>query len=149
MRLSMIPPSLALALLSTLGACATSRDAPGPAVGPILACAAPMSPHAQVDLYFGQGLKAGGGVDDASWRRFLDEVVTPRFPDGLSVMEVAGQWRRQQDGAIVRERGKRLTIIVPDAAKAAPALAAIKVDYIGRFQQESVLQVEQPVCAAF
>lgn len=105
---------------------------------------------AQVDLYFGRNIPGGGGeVSDAQWRQFLDEVVTPRFPDGLSVLDVQGQWKSTRTGAIARERSKRLSIIVPDATSAAANFEAIKAAYKQRFRQESVLQSEQPVCAAF
>lgn len=35
-------------------------------------------------------------VSDEDWRAFLAAEVTPRFPDGLTVIDAAGQWR---DGA--------------------------------------------------
>ena len=45
-----------------------------------------------------RGRRGGrGGVG-----RFLDDEVTPRFPDGLSVLDVAGQYR-DPSGRIVRE----------------------------------------------
>lgn len=114
-----------------------------------MSCRAPLKAMAQVDLYFGRGIPGGGEVSDAQWRQFLDEVVTPRFPDGLSVLDIAGQWKSTRTGTIARERAKRLTIIVPDAATAATNVEAVKAAYKQRFRQESVLQAEQPVCAAF
>jgi hypothetical protein len=104
----------------------------------------------QVDLYFGRNIPGGGGeVSDAQWRSFLDEVVTPRFPDGLSVLDIHGHWKSTRTGAIARERSKRLSIIVPDAAVAAANVEAVKAAYKQRFRQESVLQSEATVCAAF
>ena len=46
-------------------------------------------------LYFGLGSagKPSEGVTEAAWQDFLDTEVTPRFPAGLSVMEVYGQWQ--------------------------------------------------------
>src|ERR1035441_5387891 len=46
-------------------------------------------------LYFGLGPAEAPekGVSEAAWREFLDKEVTPRFPAGLSVMEVYGQWQ--------------------------------------------------------
>lgn len=136
------------ALLLTLAGCAaapTTSTAP-----PALACRAPLKAMTQVDLYFGRNIPGGGGeVSDAQWRTFLDEVVTPRFPDGLSVLDVQGQWKSSRTGAIARERSKRLSIIVPDAAAAAANFEAVKAAYKQRFRQESVLQSEAPVCALF
>lgn len=134
-----------LALLLALAGCATA-----PATPPATICRAPLKAMAQVDLYFGRNIPGGGGeVSDAQWRQFLDEVVTPRFPDGLTVLDVAGQWKSTRTGTIARERSKRLTIIVPDVTAAAANFEAIKAAYKQRFRQESVLQAEQPVCAVF
>ena len=50
-------------------------------------------------LYFGLGLadasdadEKSKGVSEAAWRDFLDKEVSPRFPAGLSVVDVYGQW---------------------------------------------------------
>lgn len=41
-------------------------------------------------LYFGLGPAdaADKGTSEAAWRDFLDKEVTPRFPSGLSVIDV-------------------------------------------------------------
>ena len=125
-----------LAALLTLGACTP------PAVqtaAPVSACAAPLKPAIEVDLYFGE-------VSPAEWRAFLDEEVTPRFPDGLSVIDIYGQYRNRQ-GAIGRERSKLLVIVVFDAPAHASRVQAIVDSYRQRYKQESVLRVERPVCA--
>jgi len=134
------------ALLLALGGCDTAPVTTGQGAA---ACRAPLKAMTQVDLYFGRNIPTGGEVSDAQWRRFLDEVVTPRFPDGLSVLDVSGQWKSTRTGAIARERSKLLSIIVPDAAAAAAQFEAIKTAYKQRFRQESVLQAEAAVCAAF
>jgi hypothetical protein len=87
-------------------------------------------------------------VSERAFRRFLAEVVTPRFPDGLSVVDVAGQFR-SGSGVIVREPSKLLVILVPDAAAVAKKVGQIIAAYKRRFDQESVLHAEQPVCVAF
>ena len=105
----------------------------------------------QVQLFFGRNIAGRAMVSDDEWRRFLDEEVTTRFPTGFSVAEIDGQYRNA-GGGIAREQSKELLIIVPagaaDAADEAK-LAAIRDAYKRRFNQESVLLVESPVCAAF
>ena len=54
--------------------------------------------------------------------------MTPLFPDGLSVVDVAGQFRDDQ-GTIVREPTKLLIILVPDAAGVAPDVETIVAAY--------------------
>ncbi len=137
---------MVIALLLALAGCATAPATTGQGA---IACRAPLKAMTQVDLYFGRNIPSGGEVSDTQWRQFLDEVVTPRFPDGLSVLDVYGQWKSTRTGTIARERSKRLSIIVPDAGAAAAQFEAIKAAYKQRFRQESVLQAEAGVCAAF
>ena len=125
-----------LAALLALGACTP------PAVqtaAPAFACAAPLKPAVEVDLYFGE-------ISAPQWTAFLDEEVTPRFPDGLSVIDVNGQYRSRR-GTIGRERSKLLVIVVFDAPAHASRVQAIVDSYRQRYKQESVLRVERPVCA--
>ena len=112
---------------------------PPPAQTAAPACAAPLKPALQVDLYFGE-------ISQAEWTAFLDQEVTPRFPDGLSVIDVNGQYRDRR-GMIGRERSRLLVIVVFDAPAHAPRVQAIVDGYRRRHKQESVLRVERPVCA--
>jgi hypothetical protein len=130
------------AALVALSACA----APAPqAAGPT--CAAPLEPALQVDLYFGLAAK-GRELGEAEWAAFLNEEVTPRFPDGLSVIDVAGQYRNPT-GRISRERSKLLIVVVLDAPAHRPKVQAIVDAYKKQFSQLSVLRVERAICAAF
>ncbi|MBM3648838.1 MAG: DUF3574 domain-containing protein [Alphaproteobacteria bacterium] len=124
----------------TLGACA-------PPGGPA-ACTPPLEPAVEIDLYFGRDKPAGGEVSEAEWQAFLAEIVTPRFPDGLSVIDVAGQYR-ESTGRIVRERSKRLVIVSFDAPAHRIRVDEITAAYKQRHGQQSVLRVERPVCAGF
>ena len=72
-------------------------------------CRAPLEPWTEIDLYFGRNISSGGIVSEKQFRQFLAEVVTPRFPDGLSVLDVAGQFRGS-NGVIVREPSKLLVL---------------------------------------
>jgi hypothetical protein len=47
----------------------------------------------QAELLFGRNIEGRANVSDAQWTDFLGREVTPRFPDGLTVFEAAGQWR--------------------------------------------------------
>ena len=111
-----------------------------------LACTAPLKPAVQVDLYFGRDKPAGGEVSEAEWAAFLAESVTPRFPDGLSVLAVEGQ-TRVPSGAVVRERTKLLVVVVFDAPAHAAKVDEIVAAYNRRFGQHGVFRTERPVCA--
>ncbi len=108
-------------------------------------CPAGLSPMVQADLYFGRVIAGGGSVSEEEWRRFVDEEITPRFPDGLTVTDASGQWRGQK--GIVREPSKRVTIILP--SQNAARIEAVRAAYRVHFHQDSVLLIETPVCGAF
>ena len=96
------------------------------------------------------GRSAGAGeiVDDTAWATFLQDTVTPRFPDGLTVLDGRGQWR-DSTGTIQRERSKLLIILAPPSEEGLRLIEEVSEEYKRRFSQESVLRVVSPACAAF
>ena len=103
--------------------------------------------HVRTTLYFGL-TRPSGRVSEDEWRTFLRQQVTPRFPDGLTVWEAQGQWRRS-DGRISRERSKVLLLVHDDTVLARATLGEIVTAYKQRFEQESVLWESSSVCATF
>ena len=65
---------------------------PGRRNGPAAAPAAPGTVMVADRLFFGRAIPGGGLVSEAEWTAFLANVVTPRFPDGLTVCPTEGQW---------------------------------------------------------
>lgn len=102
----------------------------------------------EYQLFMGRGGSDGEIVDDEAWDAFLDKVVTPRFPDGLTVVDGEGQWRAS-DGAITQERSKVLVILAPPGGDARQRLDEISQEYKLRFDQEAVLQTFAETCTAF
>ncbi|MBK8150387.1 MAG: DUF3574 domain-containing protein [Acidobacteria bacterium] len=47
----------------------------------------------RVELYFGFDRKEQTQVSEDEWEKFLAEEVTPRFPDGFTVISAIGQYR--------------------------------------------------------
>ena len=111
-------------------------------------CAPGLMRMVQAELFFGRDVAGRAMVSEEEWRRFLDEEVTPRFPDGFSVADTYGQYRNSA-GKITREQSKQLLIVTPRGGADQAKLAAIRDAYKRRFNQESVLLVESPICAAF
>ena len=111
------------------------------------ACRSGAAPLARVDLLFGTSGKDGSTVAEADWQAFLDSEVTPRFPDGLTVLSGTGQWL---SGDRVRKEGSRVLIIFYQrAADSDDKIDAIRSRYKMRFQQESVMRVDGLSCVAF
>jgi Protein of unknown function (DUF3574) len=136
-----IRPAFALAAVLALGACLSP---PGPSGVP--ACNAPLKPALQVDLYFGRTTDTGREITEAEWAAFVAEEVTPRFPAGLSVLDVAGQYR-EPSGRIERERTKLLVVVVFDAPAHRAKVQAIVETYSRHYGQHEVFRVEHAVCA--
>lgn len=99
-------------------------------------------------VFMGRGDGDVEVVDDAAWAAFLADVVTPRFPDGLTVLDASGQWRNSA-GLIERERSKVLLIMAPPEADALRLINEISDGYKQRFNQEAVLQAVTDACVSF
>ena len=100
----------------------------------------PSSPTVMDRLWFGKAIPSGGEVTDQQWREFIDEVVTPRFPDGLTLYRAQGQWRDPR-GNLVREQVLVLEVVHRAGAAADSAIQAIADEYKRRFRQDAVLHV--------
>jgi hypothetical protein len=107
-----------------------------------------MQSSSTAELLFGRNIAGAPGVTDEDWRRFVDEELTPRFPDGLTVLDGAGQWRSPV-GGLEREASKMVLVVLPGQADDTERLNAARAAYKVRFRQESVLLLVRPACAAF
>ncbi len=87
-------------------------------------------------------------VTDEAWRGFLAAEVTPRFPDGLTVLDANGQWRGDDD-VILRERSKVLLILAPQDGDARERIEEVADAYTSRFRQDSVLITTKDSCVTF
>jgi hypothetical protein len=98
-------------------------------------------------LYFGTA-KPDGQVSADDWRRFIDEFVTPKFPQGLSVWQASGQWKSEA-GPIVREPSYVLNVVHERNETHDVAIIGIVNAYKARFRQEAVLRVQSSACVSF
>ncbi|MBI3709704.1 MAG: DUF3574 domain-containing protein [Proteobacteria bacterium] len=126
-------PSLALAAVVALGGCA-----------PTVPC------RNYTQLFFGLAIGDGQGeVSEPLFQAFLAEVVTPRFPDGFTVIDAIGQYRQQSTQTIIREKSRIILLVHPDDGTTDAAIAAIVADYKQRFHQEAVLRLDGCAAATF
>jgi hypothetical protein len=102
-------------------------------------------------LYFGLG-PAGQpdkGVSEGQWRAFLDTQVTPRFPSGLSVVDVYGQWQGKDQPSPERLRSKMLIILYPDSEEIRAKIEAIRSAWKQQTGDQSVLRVTEQADVSF
>jgi hypothetical protein len=103
---------------------------------------------ARTELYFGTS-KPAGQVTDEEFAAFIDYEVTPRFPDGLTLLTGYGQFRGST-GELIREKSHVLIILYPpQMADANKKLQEIREQYKTMFQQESVLRVDSVSFVSF
>lgn len=107
--------------------------------------------YVETHLMFGTARPDGGApVTAAQFRRFVDRVVTPRFPDGLTVDEVRGQYR-DRHGVVEHERSYELYLLYPvrETTAADRKIEKIRAVYTRRFAQESVARIDEEAAVDF
>ncbi|MDQ3656296.1 MAG: DUF3574 domain-containing protein [Chloroflexota bacterium] len=108
-------------------------------------------PWIRTELYFGTTLPDGSEMTADQWADFLDAEITPRFPDGLTVLEGYGQFLNSE-GIIAGETSIVLIIFHPGefVDESSVSIEEIRDAYETAFEQESVLRVDsEPVCVSF
>jgi len=154
---------------ATLTACAPSGSGSGGATGagnpPASPAASPPSavaagpgaaqgcePYARTELYFGTSRKGASPVSDQEFDAFLDAEITPRFPDGLTLLPGSGQFRGS-DGKLVQERSMVVILFYPrkDGPEDSKKVDEIRGLYEKKFNQESVLRADEQegTCVSF
>ena len=126
-------------LAVSLGACSTAEPVTGCANG---------RPAVETQLYFGLS-KPHGTVSAREWRDFVAREVGPRFPEGFTVLDARGFWLSETVKRTISEDSKVLIRVHDRDAKDDEAIGAIIENYKRAFAQESVLRVDQEICAAF
>ena len=104
------------------------------------------------ELYFGTSMDQGVGVIPDDFEAFLDAEVTPRFPDGLTLLTGLGQWKGPNDAVPGKEGSELLIILYPQesAAESSAKLEEIREAYKEQFNAQSVLRSDTaPVCTSF
>ena len=130
--------AVVIVLLASIAGIATANAQPA------LQCSGAQKPWVVADLLFGRS-----HVSEANWARFLATEVTPRFPDGFTVLDATGQWREPGGQKISRERSKLLMIAVPPSADNDERLQKIIEAYKARFKQQSVGLIIRSACVSF
>ncbi|MSQ97683.1 MAG: DUF3574 domain-containing protein [Xanthomonadales bacterium] len=101
----------------------------------------------ETQLFFGMSRPGGGTVSDSDWNEFLQSEIVPRFAEGFSVIDSSGFWLDGQSKQTITEDSKIISrLLRPGDAE---AITQIIDAYRKKFEQESVLRVDTPVCAKF
>ena len=111
-------------------------------------CPAGQEAQRTAQLFFGRNIGGQPGVSEADFQKFVDQEITPKFPDGLTVMDGGGQWRGDEN-RLIREAAKVVLIVLPKRADAPARIEAVRNAYKIRFHQDAVLLITQSSCVSF
>ena len=103
----------------------------------------------RTELFLGLSKPGGGTVSLDEFKAFLDAEVTPRFPDGYSVIPAEGRWRDAASGITLVEQSRIIMILHEPTAEAEQKIEAIRDAYKKRFNQDAVLRTDDPQQASF
>ena len=102
----------------------------------------------RVELVFGMSRAGRVDVGEDEWTAFLAREVTPRFPDGLTVLAANGQWRGAS-GSVVREPARVLLIWIARSPDLETRIEAVRAAWKAAHAQESVLRADGASCVSF
>ncbi|MEO0679772.1 MAG: DUF3574 domain-containing protein [Pseudomonadota bacterium] len=128
----------------TLAAAALLFAAPAAALAQ---CAEGAMAWDRSELYFGLS-RAGAEISPEEFTGFLDAEVTPRFPDGMTVVTAQGRWR-SPEGRMVQENSMMVILLHPPETGAEARIEDIREAYKAQFDQQSVMLVSGSDCVSF
>jgi len=102
----------------------------------------------RTELFFGLSRADRPEVSEEEFQAFIDTEVTPRFPDGLTLINGKGQFRDSR-GTTVQEKSKLLILLYSFNRETNQAIETIRNEYKNDFQQESVLRTDEQQCVSF
>jgi hypothetical protein len=100
------------------------------------------------ELYFGLSKPAGLKISEIEWQQFVNTVITPRFQEGLTIIDANGQYLNKA-GTITKEKTKLVILIHDNNPSKNKMIQEVILNYKQKFQQESVLQVTSDVKVSF
>ncbi|MFG3281097.1 DUF3574 domain-containing protein [Streptomyces sp. NPDC048111] len=146
---------VAVALLLTTGGPVSEVTSTRPVAPVAQTQAAPAattgSAYRATHLYFGTGRHNGEPpITDEQFMKFVADVITPRFPSGLTIQQGRGQWR-DRTGSINREISYELTVLYPEreARTHDPEIEYIRRLYCSMYGLESVGRADVKAQADF
>jgi uncharacterized protein DUF3574 len=106
-------------------------------------------PFARTELFFGSSRPDGSTVTDEEFEGFLKREITPRFPNGLTLLVGTGQFKNSK-GEMIQERSRLLILFYPfGESGSSERIEQIRDAYKSAFRQESVLRADSLSCVSF
>ena len=96
----------------------------------------------KTEIYFGSDMGDAESVSQEAWEAFVADVVVPRFPAGITVVEALGRGRSTV-GPLTRTRV--LVVVHPGDPDTQARLGEIRAEYRKRFATAGQFHIDQPV----
>jgi hypothetical protein len=135
----MILIACVMSMSAVLAGCCGTLCGPEP-------CEATPGQWGKSEVYFGRDLPGGGQISPAQWGEFLNKVITPRFPKGLTIYDAYGQMQHA-DGRIERQSTWVVVILHPQDPVVGRSVQEIIEAYRSQFNKAQVAYVTTR-CAA-
>ncbi len=116
---------------------------------PVSSCPEGSQTMSKVELYFGLDIPGGGQVEPTEWQSFIDNEITGRFPNGLTIDTVSGQWQDAKTEKTIKEESRVVMILFEPSAKAKKDIEDIRAAYKSKFKQDSVMRIDDKHCVSF
>jgi hypothetical protein len=112
---------------------------------PAPACPAGQDYLRTAQLFFARRTGEEPRVSDDEFRRFVDQELTPRFQEGLTVMDAGDRWRSDPD-KLVSGAARVVVIVLPKGRDETAKIEAVRAAYRSKFHRDSVVRVGAPSC---
>ena len=101
----------------------------------------------KTEIFFGSGLPGGKQISQSSWTDFLDNVLTPHFPQGLTVYDAYGQMQHA-DGRIEKQSTRVVVILHPKDSATEQKIQKVVTAYREKFRSAQVVHLSAPLTTA-
>ena len=130
---------ITILLAATLAACTTTSSD--------YACTG--TAQVETRLYLGLSLPGRPNVTASAFAKFLKTEVTPRLPEGYTLLDGQGFWREVRSGKTISEPSRVLVHLHDSSPAKNSTLDAIASAYKQAFHQEAVLRTDTRTCVDF
>jgi hypothetical protein len=93
----------------------------------------------RTELYFGRDMPGKGEVSDIAFAKFVSEVMSREFPEGLTLFDAFGQYE-YKDGAILRQATKVMVVFHDDSVTESSSIDRVIAEYRKRFAGAKVMR---------
>ena len=141
LALSFIAAGLVAGMMG--GAAESSWAAEKPGAGP-----AAVTEWIKTEIYFGRDIPGGQEISRGAWGEFMDKVLTPHFPKGLTVYDAYGQMQHE-NGRIERQSTWVVAVVHPKDPAIDKAVQEVIEAFRKQFNRAQVMLLSAPTMAQF